>query len=231
MKTEPRLMTPRQMDELARARIFFRIGMPSEEMILPKLSEACPNLRVVDERAAIALLPMESHHDADGGEYAGPDPHIWLDPLRAKAEAKTVAKALSEASPEHRADFEAGLHALESDLDAVHARITAVLSPYRGRTFYVFHPSFGYLAERYGLRQESIEQGGKSPGSHYVDTLIARMKAEKVKTIFVPPQLANPSATAIAEAVGAQLTELDPFARDYLANLESMAQAIAKGFG
>lgn len=224
-------ITPRQMDELARAQLFFRIGMPSEESILPKLAEVCPKLKVVDLREGVPLLSMAAHQDEGHEEHAGPDPHIWLDPVRARTEAQTIAKALSGAAPEHREDFEAGLRAVESDLDALHARISAELAPCRGRKFYVFHPSYGYFAERYGLRQESIEQDGKGPGARYVDELITRMKSEGVKALFVPPQLNNPSAKAIAESVGAAMVELDPFAPDYIGNLESIARALAKGLG
>ena len=38
-----------------------------------------------------------------------------------------------------------------------------MLAPYRGHSFYVFHPGFGYFADAYGLRQEAVEAGGHSP--------------------------------------------------------------------
>ena len=38
-----------------------------------------------------------------------------------------------------------------------------MLAPYRGRSFYVFHPGFGYFADAYGLKEEAIEAGGREP--------------------------------------------------------------------
>ena len=95
---------------------------------------------------------------------------------------------------------------------------------------YVFHPSYGYFADAYGLRQIAVEMGGKEPGARQLARLIHRAKEDGVRVIFVQPQFSKSSARTIAEAIGGAVVPLDPLARDYLENLERMARDIEKAF-
>jgi zinc transport system substrate-binding protein len=52
-----------------------------------------------------------------------------------------------------------------------------------------------------------------------------------VKVIFVQPQFSTKSAEAVARAIGGAVVPLDPTAKDYLANLEIMAEKIGEALG
>jgi zinc transport system substrate-binding protein len=106
-----------------------------------------------------------------------------------------------------------------------------LLEPLSGRRLFVFHPSFGYLARRYGLEQVAVEVGGKAPSPRQLSELVEQVQASGSKTIFVQPQFAHRPAEAVAEAAGCDLVELDPLAEDHLANLERMAETIATALG
>jgi zinc transport system substrate-binding protein len=101
----------------------------------------------------------------------------------------------------------------------------------KGKTFMVFHPSFGYFADAYGLRQEPIELEGKNPTGRQLAEIIRRAREERIRVIFVQPQFSRKSAEVVARSVGAVVMPIDPLARDYLANLERIAETIAKGLG
>lgn len=50
--------TPRQMSELAKAKVFFRIGVPFEKSMIPKIESTFKNLTIVDTRKGIKLRQM-----------------------------------------------------------------------------------------------------------------------------------------------------------------------------
>ncbi len=222
-------VTPKQMDGLSRARMYFRVGMPFEETLLPKIHEACPGLEIVDLREG-STQGVTGADSPDGHPHESGDPHVWLDPLRVVEQAGIIAGALSRADAAHRDDYVKNAVVFSQEVKALHERIRTRMEPFRGKTFYVYHPAFGYFAERYGLKQVAIEREGKAPGQRYLEEVIAAIKRDGAKVVYVAPQSAEPSLKAIAEATGVQLVALDPLNREYCANLETMADAIAKGF-
>jgi len=246
--------SPRQMVALSRAALYFKIGFPFEERLLRKIAGARPDLTVVDASAGIRKRTMDEHghhagadgsnkgaeqreggraeraaeHEHHGGE---PDPHIWLSPPLIKVQARNIAAALIEADPAHAADYRKNLNAFLKRVDATDARIRKALEPFKGASFYVFHPSFGYFADAYGLRQEAVEVGGKSPTAKQLAQLVRKARSEGVKVIFVQPQFSRKSAEAVADAIDGAVVPIDPLARDVLKNLEVVADSIGKALG
>lgn len=235
--------TPQQMVALAEARAFFRLGVSSEARVVAQLQQVAPSLRVIDTREGIALRSMsadEGHvdddhvhagddHDHDHGPGAK-DPHIWLDPLLVKTQAETIVKALKAIDPAGANIYEANLSAFFADLDSVNKKIEAMLAPFRGREILVYHPSYGYFADRYGLKQVAVEVDGKEPTPKALEKLIERAKRSGTRTIFYQPQFAVASAKMLANEIEGKAVALDPLSADYLKNLESMAEAIALAF-
>jgi zinc transport system substrate-binding protein len=222
--------TPKQMAALSEADVFFRIGVPCEKRLVPKIAATLGELRVVDTREGITLRHMEDDHHHDEGEaheHAGaPDPHVWLDPRLVKIQASTICRELCRLDPAHTADFERNLEAFAADLEAVHGRITEALAPLKGEEFFVFHPAYGYFADAYGLKQVAVEMGGKEPSQKQLVELIDKAREAGARLIFVQPQFSTRSAQAIAEAIGGAVMPLDPLAGDYLENLTEMASKI-----
>lgn len=138
-----------------------------------------------------------------------------------------MATALSSQDPEHSKIYVDNLQLLEKKLDRLDEKIKKELKPHAGLRFYVFHPSFGYFADRYNLVQEAVEIEGKSPGPKQISKLIAMAKKDQVKIIFAQPQFDKKSSEVIATAIGGQVIFLDPLAEDVVGNLEKMADKIA----
>ncbi len=226
--------TPAQMTELANADIYFRIGLPFEDRLLEKLSTIAPNLAVVDTREGIELRHIEGYeHTGDTGTHGTGqlDPHIWLAPRLFGIQAATIADALKRLRPDSAAEIEQSLGGLLADLDRLDGEITAMLRPFAGEAFYVFHPAFGYFADAYDLRQVPIETGGKEPAPQQLAALMGNAKAAGARVIFVQPEFATASAEAVARQVGATVVPLDPLSRNYSANLRAIAAEIAAGLG
>ncbi len=213
--------SPRQMADLGNAALYFRIGTTFEEGFIDTIARNFPRLRIVDTRKNIALLYFGEKEQ--GGRA---DPHIWLDPVRVRIQARTICDALADVDPKHADRYRKNLAGFEEDLDNLHKKITKILKPLRGRTLYVFHPAFGYFAHTYGLRQVAVETGGKEPSPKQLARLIDGARKDGVKVIFVQPQFSRRYAAVIAREIGGVVVPMDPLPQQYMQNLQDMAEAI-----
>lgn len=231
--------SPRELARLGEAAALVRAGVPFERALLPRLARAFPGLPVVDPLAGLRLLPWEDagagesegHDHGHGHDHGDFDPHVWLDPVLARGAARNLAAALARLDPAHAAEFEARRGELDAELAALERELAAQLAPYRGRTFYVFHPAFGYFAARFGLRQAAIQSGGREPAPRQLAAVIDAARRDGARALFVQPQYSPRSARKVADALGAALVPLDDLARDYPDNLRRLAAALAAGIG
>jgi len=227
--------TAAQMTRLGESRIYFTIGVPFEKTIVGKIAESNPGLKIVDTREGIALRRMRSQHDHEGDEHlheAGEaDPHVWLNPRNVIIMAGHICAALKESDPAHAAEYDRNLASFVSDLKATDKRIAKALAPLKGAEFMVFHPAFGYFADAYGLRQLPVEIEGKDPSAKALARLMERARKERIRVIFVQPAFSDKRARMIADEIGGAVVPMDPLARDYLTNLEDMAQQVEAALG
>jgi len=224
-------ISPRQMATLSESDAFFRIGVPFENRLVEKLKRSIRDLNIIDTRQGIDLRPMESHagnhnHTHNSGEA---DPHVWLNPINAGIIADNITKELIRLDSNHADYYSRNLDELKSDLDSLDKELTEILKPFAGRKFYVFHPAFGYLAERYNLEQIAIEIEGKEPSARHLTNLIETAQKENIKAIYVQREFSPDAAKAIADAIGGEVIVLDPLARDYTDNMKNMAEKLAEG--
>ncbi len=224
--------TPRQMVALSKARLYFKTGMPFENVLIEKIRDSASGLVIVDTTKCIMKRPIEEGADeADAPERAKSgeddlDPHVWLSPPLIKIQAENIRDALASADPVHADEYAANFEAFGKEIDETHARVGKMLEPLRGRTIYVYHPAFGYFAEAYGLKQVAVETGGKSPTPRQLGDLIEKARADGVKMIFVQPQFSPAGAKVLADAIGGAVLPLDDLAKDVLANIETMAEKV-----
>ena len=195
---------------------------------MPKLKELYPLLPVVNTIEGITLREIEQEGSSQH-VHQGYDPHTWMSPMLVKVQAANIRDGLIKIDPEGRSVYEAGYRAFAEDLDALHMHIATVLAPVRGDRFFVYHPSFGYFADEFGLKQIPVETGGKSPSAKQLADVIDEAKRDGVKVIFVQPQFDSKSARTVANAIGGVVVTIDALARDYLTNMEDLARKIEKG--
>lgn len=244
--------TPKQLVALGDASGFFVVGMPFERRLIEKLEEGAKGLRIIDVGRGIERLEMDEHdhhhhhgdddhaheeHDdhghADVGEDAGVlgDPHVWLSPALLKKQAILIEHALMDVDPEGHDLFHANLDKLLAELDALDAELTGALAPMKGQAFYVYHGAFAYFAQAYGLKQEAIEVGGRSPEPKRVFELIEQAKADGIRLIIVQPQFDTNSAEAIAEGIGGVVVPINPMEGDVFATLRTLAEKVKAARG
>ncbi len=170
-------------------------------------------------------------HDSHGAEGGMADPHIWLDPLRVKDMAVNIYNGLVLVDPGNEATYKRNLDTFVVEADALHAavqdRLTVLSSA--NRVFLVFHPSWGYFADRYGLTQIAVEEGGNEPSPAHLAKVIRRCREMGIRVVFVQPQFSQRSAEVIASEIGGHVVPLDPLAEDWESNLRKAADAFVAG--
>lgn len=200
--------TPRDVAALTNARIVIYNGAGFE----PWLEKVLPDLPAAVKVDASRGLPL--HRGAGGGdETAGErDPHVWLDPVLAAAQAARIVEGLSEADPAGREVY--GQHGarLAADLRALDQRFASALASCRRRVFITSHAAFGYLARRYGLTQVAIS--GLSPESEPPPGRMREIVAEARRTgttvIYYETLVSPRVAEVLAREVGARVAVLNP---------------------
>jgi zinc transport system substrate-binding protein len=226
---------PRQMSDLAQAKIYFAVGVPFEKAWLEKITGASPGIRVIHTDEGIEKMAMEAHthneegHEEHKGHDVIKDPHVWLSPPLVIPLARNITKGLCSIDPDHCTVYENNcgqfIHEIES-LDADIRHIFADIT--KGRRFMVFHPSWGYFAQAYGLEQIPIEIEGKSPRPADLQKLIVQAREEKVKAVFVQPQFSQKTADVIASAAGARIIPADPLAENWAENLRDVSKKLGE---
>ncbi|SFO23860.1 zinc transport system substrate-binding protein [Geodermatophilus obscurus] len=164
-----------------------------------------------------ALAQQPTEHLVDAADLADrpPDPHFWLDPVRLAELGDRVADGLAGADPAHAEEYAQAADRLGESLQALDAEYAAALAPCRGATLVAAHEAFGYLADRYGLRQVGVT--GLDPD---VEPSPARLRraAEAVRdsgarTVFFEAAAGPAVARTLADDLGVTADVLHPIER------------------
>ncbi|MCF7928842.1 MAG: zinc ABC transporter substrate-binding protein [Spirochaetales bacterium] len=221
--------TPRQIAEIGKSDVFFRIGVPFEDSFVPKLATSLPELTIVDTSKSIDKRRITgSAADQEAGNGRG-DPHIWLGPEEVKQQSRIIRDTLVQLRPQQKEDFDKGYRGFVSDIDELVKNLRRILQPLEGRTLYVFHPAFGYFCDTFDLEQRAIETGGDEPTPRQLQMIIKQAREEGVKVIFVQPQFAKGSAEDVAEAIGGAVVHINPLDPDWMNNMRNIAETIREG--
>ena len=243
---------PQQMVAISKAKLYFAIGIEFEKANLGKIVSTNPQIKVVYTDRGIKKIPMATyhHHDEEGehhekselhkeGEHRHEkaesaheddhhdhgrlDPHIWLSPPLVKILAKSILNALQEADPSHRALYESNFQQFVSQINKLDAELKSIFAGKQGLQFMVFHPSWGYFSNTYGLKQVPVQIEGKEPKPAQLKELIEHAKEKNIKMIFVQPQFSAKSAELVAKEINGEVALVDPLAENWSDNLREVA--------
>ena len=215
--------SPEQLRALSEADLYCSIGVPFENAWLDRIGSANDDVVMVDTTHGIDRIE-------EGGN---PDPHIWLSPSLVRIQAATIAEALMSADPAHAEAYESNLEAFLEDIDELDAEIRETLdgeasAVAEGQRFMVFHPSWQYFAQDYGLEMIAIEVGGQEPSAAELGRLITTAREEDIGVVFAQPEFSTEAAETIADEIGGEVLLISPLAEDWLENLRRVAETFAQ---
>jgi len=240
-----------QMKKLTKSDIYFSIGVPFEKVWLKKFENANENMEIIDTTKGIKKLAMAKHthgekehgheehghedhgHDdnkKDKHEHTGLDPHVWLDPVLVKTQAKNILDALIKHDSKNSEFYTNNYNTFVKELDELNHEIHEILEPYEHKEFMVFHPSWGYFAKRYHLEQLSIEVEGKEPKPNELVEIINDAKKHDIRIVFVAPQFSQNSAKTISKSLNCTVVVINPLSENWDKELLKTAKEIANSY-
>ena len=253
--TEPHDWEPAATDvkNLEEADVFIYNGAGMEhwtEDVLGALDNK--ELKVVEASRGLTLLEgkeedeeetEDSSSDSDASDESTDseityDPHVWLDPLNAKAEMENIKNAFVEADPDNKDYYEQNYEIYAEKFDQLDKEYTDGLADTKSKDLITSHEAFGYLCQAYGLNQVGIE--GLSPDSEpdasRMNEIIKFAKENNVKTIFFEELVSPKVSETIADEIGAKTAVLNPLegltddeisaGEDYFSVMESNLKTI-----
>jgi zinc transport system substrate-binding protein len=195
---------PADIMRVQSARVFVYNGAglePWAEKLLGEVRRG--DMRIVKATAGLDLLTTEGQ----------PDPHVWLDPLLARAEVEAIRTALVAVDPVHAPIYDGNAAAFSSQLLALHERFAAGLERCERREIVVSHAAFAYLARRYRLTQLPIIESltpDAEPSPAALAALTRQARRARVTHVFFETLVTSKLAETLAREVSATALVLNP---------------------
>lgn len=220
--------TPQQLVNLDKSIAYLRIGyIGFEQAWMDKLTANVPHLKVFDTSKGIDPI-YEEGHDHEGHHHEGGiEPHIWNSARNASVIANNIYAALSELDSPNEPYYK---HRLDSVQRIIAQTDTEIRSRLRDAdsTFLIYHPALSYFARDYGLKQISIEEGGKEPSPAHLKELIETARRDSARVIFVQQEFDTRNAKLIANELGINVVPINPLSYEWQEEMMNVAKALAK---
>ena len=218
--------TPQQLVALGNSQAYLRIGyIGFEQAWMKKLEANHPNMKVYDTSQGIDLIRSEGHWHGDHFHEGGVEPHIWNSTQNASMMADNIYKALCELDSTHQEEYKHRLDSLKKTIARTDENVKAILKN-ASTSFLIYHPALSYFARDYGLKQISIEEGGKEPSPAHLKELIELCKREKIRVIFVQQEFDQRNAQLIADELGIKVVSINPLSYDWTDEMENAARSL-----
>lgn len=161
----------------------------------------------------------EHAHEDEEHDHGKYDPHVWLDPVNAKAMARSITTALSKEVPKDKATFEKNLKAFDQQADALDKEFKQAVADGSKKELLVTHAAYGYLAERYGFTQLPIAGISPSdePSQKQLAALVKEARMHDLKYVAFEETVSPKVARVIQKEIGAKSVTIH--------NLESVTKS------
>ncbi|GAA4229539.1 zinc ABC transporter substrate-binding protein [Actinomadura meridiana] len=174
--------------------------------------------RSLDAAAVVRTLPPpgetddEETHDGLRHAESSHDPHVWLDPNRMATIATALGDRLATADPAHASDYRQRAASTAAELTTLDHQFRDGLKTCARREIITAHAAFGYLADRYSLRQ--IPVAGVDPSSEpspkRMAELTRRVASTGATTVLTETLVSPKVARSLAREAGVRTAVLDP---------------------
>ncbi|MCM1158493.1 MAG: metal ABC transporter substrate-binding protein [Bacteroidales bacterium] len=224
------------MQLVERADMFIYNGAGMEHFV-DKTLEAVSNKNLAVVECARNIELVEASTEEGKTEK---DPHTWLSPVNAIAEAEVIMEALVGLDKENEAYYRKNFEQYREQLEELDARYRKELDGLAGDTIVVAHEAFGYLCAEYGLKQEALEglTPDSEPDAARMKEIIDFCREKDIRTIFFEELVSPKVAQTIAEEAGADTEVLNPLegitakqqeaGLDYIGLMEQNLEALKK---
>ena len=139
------------------------------------------------------------------------NPHLWMDPVMAKAYVGKIRDGLVAVDPQHAQSYRRNAAAYDVRLDELAAAIRKKIDtiPPSRRNMIVFHNAWQYYNDRFGITTLGfVERNpGQEPNPQQIAELIDLAKKLKVRAVFSEPEYSPKILYTIAQGAGIKVVE------------------------
>ena len=148
--------------------------------------------------------------DHDGHAHGEYDPHIWLDPINAKAMLNEMAEHLIENDPKNEAKYKSNLAKALKEIDKLTIDVMTDLSS--SVSSIVFHDAYQYFEERFNVKVLGAFTVNTDvmPGAEQLAEIREIIEHDKVACVFSEPQFNPDIIKAVAKDMNIKTGVLDP---------------------
>lgn len=206
--------------------IYFTVGAFPFEQAIEKSGNGTN--KTVDASSGIKRLYGTHGHNADHDCEHGADPHTWSSIKNIRKMAENVANSMAGIDAENADEFEKRLSLLTAELDSLDRNVAESLSEAKTQAFAIWHPSLGYFARDYGLKQIAVGEESKEVSPRKLKEIIASAKEDSVKVFFFQKEYDSRQASAINEQIGSRLITIDLLDYDWISQIELICNELAR---
>ncbi|TDM34638.1 metal ABC transporter solute-binding protein, Zn/Mn family [Macrococcoides canis] len=208
---------PTQKDSLrvAKSDLFIYSGKDLDQVGAKIAGIAKDKTKVVSLEDAIKesdLLTGDAHehehedeHEHEGHNHGAHDPHIWLDPVLNKSFAKMIKDELVAQDEKHKKTYEGNYNKLIKDIDDIDYELKEVTKNKKHDTVYISHDSLGYLAHRYGFKQEGVSgMNNEEPSQSDIINMINNIEKSNASVILYEQNIPSKTTDIIKNKTNAK---------------------------
>jgi len=213
-------LKPSQAKQLQDADLVFWMGDELETFLegpIQNIAKDAKSIKLIDSHGLKKIKFREGgmfdeHDDHDDHGHGEFDPHVWLDPINAKAVVHEIEEALVKADPKNAKKYEANAVRMAGKLDQFVTELRVQLQPVQGKGFIVFHDAYQYFEQRFGVAAiGSITVSPEvMPGAERVKALREKIRGLRATCVFSEPQFEPKLVRTLVDGTGAQTGVLDP---------------------
>ena len=150
------------------------------------------------------------HDDHDGHAHGEFDPHIWLDPINAKAMLNEMAEHLIENDPKNKAKYKSNLAKALQEIDKLTIDVMTDLSS--SVASIVFHDAYQYFEKRFNVNilGAFTVNTDVMPGAEQLAEIREIIEHDKVACVFSEPQFNPDIIKAVAKDMNIKTGVVDP---------------------
>jgi zinc transport system substrate-binding protein len=117
------------------------------------------------------------------------DPHTWISPYEARQQAETIYRAFIERDPDNLDYYTDRWMALSNDLKTLDESYKTKLQSKVRDSIFVTHDAFGYIARRYGFKQQGIigVSADEQPSTQTIAQIVDMMQQTGTYVFYIEP--------------------------------------------
>ncbi len=193
---------------------YFKIGLYDEKKWVHSIKERNHILQTFDTTLNIKVNPI--------------DPHIWLDPMLVRIQAKNILNGLIKIDVKNKEIYTKNYFTFVNKVSSLDYQLRTIFKSNLRNHFIVFHPAWGYFVKRYKLKQLEITADPLLTDKDNIVKIINQINKYASNILFIPkyyfPKTLSEKINNNTKIVSVAVSPLE---YDWANNLLNVAKLIA----